>query len=384
MLSWQDTRSKQKLVELKQFADEIQQLSGLPLAAHYGASKLSYLLNNHDVDNKTATKLRLSPLISYILFHLLEEQPYIVDHGNAQRTQLFSLKNLNWSTRLTELFNVPVKALPDCVPITSKSGTSHGTLTGTQIPVYTITGDQNAAIYGTGPLTSDTILVNLGSGAFILSPLKGYQSSKKQLSGIAYSDNESVQYVREATINGAGCALTWLEKKHKVDNVQERLPLWIKEIEYPPVFINTVGGLGSPWWRSDINPKFIFPAKPAEKTASKLASQAVAVIESIIFMVCINLDIIRSEQSFTQLRVSGGLSNLDGLCQRLANLSGLTVERVNMPETTARGVAWLAAGKPDVWSLCDFDRFTPEDEPELKTRYSIFSESLAKLIDKTD
>ncbi|NOR43206.1 MAG: hypothetical protein GQ572_07690, partial [Gammaproteobacteria bacterium] len=224
VLSWQDTRGKQQLVDLDKHKAEIQRLSGLPLSAHYGASKLHYLLNKTKSQLTTLDTLRLSPLISYLLFHILEGHPYIVDHSNAQRTQLFDLAKLSWSTRLTDLFNIPMQVLPDCVPVLKNTDTPHGKLAGTEIPVNAISGDQNAAIFGAGLLKPETALVNFGTGAFVLRLLTHYRASEKQLSGIACSDHNTVQYVREATINGAASALTWLEKKHQVSDVLKQLP----------------------------------------------------------------------------------------------------------------------------------------------------------------
>ncbi len=380
VLSWQDTRAKQQLVNLKNYEAEIQQLSGLPLSAHYGASKLHYLLEKAKDQNTAPDTLRLSPLISYLLFHILEDSPYIVDHSNAQRTQLFDLAKLNWSTRLTELFNVPMQFLPNCVPVLKNSATSHGKLAGTEIPVKTIIGDQNAAIFGAGLLEAETTLVNFGTGAFVLRLLTHYRASEKQLSGIACSDQNTVQYVREATINGAASALTWLEKRYQVSNVLQQLPAWLNTVEQPPLFINTIGGLGSPWWFSGIEAKFIVADNSSNKSEPDLSAQAVAIIESIVFMVCINLEIMQSEQTLSHLRVSGGLSQLDGLCQRLANLSGLPVERMNLTEATARGVAWLAAGKPEGWSNVEFDVFKPANRPALTERYTLFSATLKRLL----
>ncbi len=386
VLSWQDTRGKQQLVDLDKHKAEIQRLSGLPLSAHYGASKLHYLLNKTKSQLTTLDTLRLSPLISYLLFHILEGHPYIVDHSNAQRTQLFDLAKLSWSTRLTDLFNIPMQVLPDCVPVLKNTDTPHGKLAGTEIPVNAISGDQNAAIFGAGLLKPETALVNFGTGAFVLRLLTHYRASEKQLSGIACSDHNTVQYVREATINGAASALSWLEKRHQVSDVFNQLPTWLNEIglneiKQPPLFINTVGGLGSPWWLSNIEAKFIESDSPfskleADLAVTDLATQAVAIIESIVFMVCINLEIMQREQTLSSLRVSGGLSQLDGLCQRLANLSGLRIERIKLPEATARGVAWLAAGKPDGWSNIELDVFEPAIMPDLSKRYTMFRATL--------
>jgi glycerol kinase len=402
VLSWQDTRGKQLLAKLKKNEAEIQQLSGLPLSAHYGASKLNYLLAKAKHNGTTLDSLRLSPLISYLLFHILDEHPYIVDHANAQRTQLFDLNKLNWSTRLTKLFNIPKHLLPDCVAVLKTPDSPHGKLATTDIPVCAINGDQNAAIFGSGLLTPETALVNFGTGAFVLRLLRHYSASKKQLSGIACSDHNSVQYIREATINGAGSALSWLEKKHQVNDILKQLPAWLNEgslneaslnktelnkIRQPPVFINTIGGLGSPWWLNNIDAKFIESEFTefdrllnnvktniaANIATADLATEAVAIIESIVFMVCINLQIMQSEHTITRIRVSGGLSQLDGLCQRLTNLSALRVERMKLPETTARGVAWLAGGKPDGWSNVELDVFKPVINPDLTKRYAMFS-----------
>ena len=391
VLSWQDTRGKQQLADLEKHKTEIQQLSGLPLSAHYGASKLNYLLDKARRQSIAMYTLRLSPLISYLLFHILQGHPYIVDHSNAQRTQLFDLAKLSWSPRLTDLFNIPIQVLPDCVPVLKNPDTPHGTLAGTEIPVNVIIGDQNAAIFGAGLLKPETALVNFGTGAFVLRLLTHYRASEKQLSGIACSDHNTVQYVREATINGAASALTWLEKRHQVNDVLKQLPAWLNEIglneiRQPPLFINTVGGLGSPWWQSNIEAKFIasefFEANsPLNKVetdlaATDLATQAVAVIESIVFMVCINLEIMQCEQTLTRLQVSGGLSQLDGLCQDLANLSGLRIERIKQPEATARCGAGFAAGKPDGWSNVEFDVFEPVVMPALAKRYAMFRAAL--------
>ncbi len=395
VLSWQDTRGKQQLVNLKKYEAEIQQLSGLPLSAHYGASKLHYLLEHANSKVLTKHGPRVSPLISYLLFHLLEDFPYIVDHSNAQRTQLFGLAEMDWSKRLTKLFNIPIKQLPDCVPVLKGPEKPHGKLAATDIPVCAINGDQNAAIFASGLLEPETAIVNFGTGAFILHLLSHYSTSEKQLSGIACSDHNTVQYVREATINGAASALTWLEKKHHASDLWKQLPEWLNNIEHPPVFINTIGGLGSPWWRSDIEEIFIVTdgllnkseqdlsttkLEAADPETTDLAMQAVAIIESIVFMVCINLEIMQSEQPLSRLRVSGGLSQLDGLCQRLADRSGLQVERMDLAEATARGVAWLAAGKPDGWSDIELEVFEPADTPGLSERYDLFRATLNRYL----
>ena len=372
-LSWQDTRASAQIELLASRATDIQRITGLPLAPYYSASKMRWLLEHDDeVIDHAENHLRLSPLASYLLFNLLEERPYVIDYSNAQRTQLFDLSRLEWSESLCGLFGVGRQYLPQCQPMRSH----YGRLSETGIPVTAVCGDQNAAIYGLGSLDADTALVNIGSGAFILRMLSDFKASNTQLTGLAYADNDRVQYMREATVNGAGNALTWAREVLGIDHSPELLARWLEEIPSPPVFINSIGGLGTPWMRDDIEPSF------SGETDYSDAEKCVAILESIVFLIQMNLDLMLEESSLSMLRVSGGLSNLDGLCQKLSDLSGFRLERAETAEATARGVAWLAAGCPQAWSdSTAIDVFTPCKDEDLEYRYAMFKQQLNDLLE---
>jgi glycerol kinase len=82
------------------------------------------------------------------------------------------------------------------------------------------------------------------------------------------------------------------------------------------------------------------------------------------------------------LRVSGGLSRIAPLCQKLANLSGLPVTRSQQQEASARGIAWLAAGRPADWARTDdVQLFAPQPDSALAGRYGKFVEHLLRRIE---
>ncbi|MCU7946118.1 MAG: hypothetical protein KZQ72_05660 [Candidatus Thiodiazotropha sp. (ex Cardiolucina cf. quadrata)] len=371
-LSWQDVRGSDLVDALRLQQQMIQQISGLPLSPHYGASKLHWLQQHiSDAD----AHLRLSPLVSYLLYHLLETKPYVVDHCNAQRTQLFDLNQLNWSDALCANFGVSSQQLPLCVPVRHAFGDleQHG------IAVTAVTGDQNAALYGMTTAQTDVALINLGTGAFVLRHMDDYRVSQQQLTGIAVSSASEVSFVREATINGAGSALTWLAERYGITGIEQQLPNWLKAVKTPEIFFNSVGGLGSPWWRADIDPHFI--DEDTNTARSDDGARVVGVIESILFMVQSNLKLMQSESALSLLHVSGGLSKLDGLCQRLADLSGLCVTRSDDSEATARGAAWLAAGCPHGWHQhAEITQFRPQTDAALQQRYLYFLDYLERCL----
>ncbi|VAX11322.1 Glycerol kinase [hydrothermal vent metagenome] len=369
-LSWQDSRSSN---ELKQFAPKkelIQRITGLPLSPHYGAGKLRWLLQ-HDMHVQHALKsddLYIGPLVSYLLYHLLQDSAHLVDHSNAHRTLLMDIEKLNWSQQLLKLFAVPDCCLPKIKPVKD----NWGTLQGSGIPLQVVCGDQNAALYSRGPIHDGVATINIGTGAFILMPQQAFHHhSTALLQGIAVSDATNCQYLVEGTVNGAGAALSWAQHKWPVDNLFAKLDKWLSTIHSPPLFINTVGGIGSPWWQTGLAPRFIGPQDiPVE-------NRYAAIIESIAFLLQHNIERLQQLQKLESIQVSGGLSRLNGLCQKLADLSGLDIVRFKEIEATARGAAWLALDQPQDWAAVQPERkFHPGKQVNLKQRYELFTKEL--------
>ncbi len=363
-INWQDTRGSAQTDRLQPHANEIRKLSGLPLSPHYGAGKLHSLFERtHATTNPLG-----GPLASFLLYRLTRDHCYCVDHTNAQRMQLFDLHTLDWSAQLTDWFGIPARWLPRCRPVIS----AYGRLAHHAIPVTAVCGDQNAAWSGSGLPDEDAAMINLGSGAFILAALPEGASDERLLTSIAWSNSEHCRFLFEGTVNGAGNALGWFRDHWQVDRLEQKLPHWLQAIAAPPLFMNSIGGLGSPWWQSGVQSGFI-----NDHGQFSLAERAAGIIESIVFLVQHNLDRIRTCRPIRRLRVSGGLSRLDGLCQKLADLSGSEVERSNDAEASARGIAWLAAGQPLKWQNdCSAEHFHPLHNAALQQRYRTFSVQL--------
>ncbi len=368
-ISWQDTRGHRQVERLQGKASDIRALSGLPLSAHYGASKLHWLRQRPGLP----ADLRMGPLAAWLLQRLTREKRFAVDHSNAQRMQLLDIHRLDWSEELADCFEVPLEYLPPCRPVLHAYGTLHRQ----GIPVTALCGDQNAAWYGSGQPDRNTALVNLGSGAFILAAQTTATAPAALLSSIASSDQTQREYLLEGTVNGAGSALQWLQDRWPDEDIQQQLPHWLEWVRKPPLFLNSVGGLGSPWWCQGPAPGFV----PDGDTPG-VAEAAVAVAESILFLVQYNLECMRQQQELTVLRVSGGLSQLDALCRKLASLSGLPVQRMHDPEASARGIAWLATGCPREWQTPHRpESFAPAPDTALADRYMRFIEQLRARVD---
>ena len=81
-----------------------------------------------------------------------------------------------------------------------------------------------------------------------------------------------------------------------------------------------------------------------------------------------------------RLLVTGGLGAVDPLLQRLANVSGLHVERAQSSEATARGLACLLAGVPDNWPDAKIERaFRPKVDADLMARFERWKQLMPPL-----
>ncbi len=365
VINWQDFRHAKWLKQFDSHAKKIRQTTGLRLSPHYGASKMRWYLDNIPAVKQAHRKncLAMGPISSFLLFHLLDKKSFVVDHANVLRTQLINLQSLNWDPWLLELFSIPQNILPECLPVCHH----YGNLQDTLIPVTAVNGDQNAAAYCLGKPHKNIAVVNIGTGAFILLPtgnIPFYEPSL--LSGLVNSDGNKREFVIEGTVNGAGAALEWAEKNINIPDINHHLPLWLQKDDNIPVFANTIGGLGSPWWKKGPSPEIIGKSLPRQK--------AVAVAESIIFMLNANLRKIETcGLSVKGIQISGGLSKIDGICRRLSDISQKTVYRPAETEATARGIAWLAAGCPCHWPKPGRGKiFRPADNPQLLQRYKKF------------
>jgi glycerol kinase len=367
VLSWQDRRNVELVSQLISHRDAIQQITGLVLSPHYGASKIRWCLDHLDAV-KTAQDqgdLCCGPLASYLLFSLLNNRPCLVDPANASRTQLWSPATGDWSEDLLYWFGIPKVVLPK--PVSTVFNYGLLPFADRTIPLRVCTGDQAAVPFANGALKSNTLYINLGTGAFILAPIdQPIPQAAPLLSSVLRSDNQSITYALEGTVNGAGSALSWWQEQTIVDVWESLSALQRSTVENnsPPLFVNAIGGIASPYWLATQESKFI------DNASSDAQHHLIAIIESIAFLINANIELMRAKLPILDtIQVGGGLSACPYLSECLADLCGLSVVRVSERELTGRGLAYLVAGRPQSWSPVHVKQIiSPTKNPNLLSR----------------
>jgi glycerol kinase len=376
VLSWQDTRASDWLAEKALDKTAIYKKTGLFPNAHFGASKMRWCLDNMPEVKALANNndLLFLPLASYLSHSLTGSALFNVDPANASRTLLMNIKSLNWDDDLLALFDVKKEQLPVIAATQSLYG--YFNVAGLSLSLQLLNGDQSAAAFYRGMPKGKTAYINLGTGGFVFTPIKALTQAEGLLNSIIYSanlsKNEESYFVLEGTVNGAGSAIDWFNKKYRRNKSFADLEALMNGRDFSCVFLNGIGGLGSPDWIADFPSRFVGKGSDEDRL--------VAVVDSILFLLKRNLEKMAAlGVNIKTIEISGGLSRSAVICQRLSDLTGLVVERSDIHEASARGAAYLLLGG-EVWEPLETERFSPLINLPLRARYKHWSRLINKAV----
>ena len=363
VLSWRDTRHQQWLASLELDPAWVHQTTGLRISAHYGASKLRWCLDHLPAVRAAQSQNRLlwGPLASFLVFRLTRERTRAADPVNASRTLLWDVQRRDWSDALLDRFGVDRGSLPAAVAEDHHFG--HLNAGDGSIPLLRCTGDQSAALHARGQPVPASAYVNAGTGAFALRPLTAINNARNLLISVIRGDDSCFALALEGTVNGAATALDAQAQALGVSDWPRMLDKFRPDDTDIPVFLNGHAGLGSPWWCASFPCRYIGEGDPPACLR--------AVLESIVFMLAENLERCeRAGQPLQRIVASGGLSRMPLFCASLASVKGIVVERPQVTEATARGVAWLCSGESTPWTeSTEPDIYQPRPQTTLLARH---------------
>lgn len=393
---WQDRRTAEFCSELKQSGYEptFTAKTGLLLDPYFSGTKVKWLLDNVDGARARAEKgeLAFGTMDSFLLWRFSNGEKHITDATNASRTLIYNIHNNDWDSELLSILDIPVSLLPSVQDSSSDFGTIDQSLFGQEIPIGGVAGDQQAATFGQVCLEPGTIKSTYGTGCFVIlnTGKEALPSDNKLLTTIAYQLNGETTYAIEGSIFVAGAAVQWLrdglgviKSAEETESMADKLPS-NQGIYLVPAFT----GLGAPYWNPDARGALF------GLTRDTGVEQIVrATLESVAFQ---TYDLFKAMADDgvtpTKVRVDGGMVQNNWLCQFLANILNIPVERPVQTETTALGAAYLAGlhcgvykNHEDLIANWKVDReFTPSIDAEERDRLlSSWQTAVAGVIQQT-
>ena len=341
-LVWQDRRTAGVCDSLAEHLPTIRAKTGLVLDPYFSATKLKWLLDRVDTRD-----VMVGTIDTWLLWKLTGE--YATDVSNASRTLLCDITKRAWDNELCDMFGVHV-ALPEIRPSSGRFG-----VTADGVPVSGIAGDQQAALFGQACFTPGMTKNTYGTGSFVLmnvgdavpEPVEGL------LTTVAWElASGEVAYALEGAIFVTGAAIQWLrDGLGLIEAAPEIGPLASSVDDTDGVFVvPAFTGLGSPWWDPYARGAIVGITRGTTR-----AHIARAVVEAMVLSTRDVVDAMTaaSGREVTTLRVDGGASVMDLLCQMQADQLQVPVERPSVTETTALGAAYLAGLAEGVWSSTD-------------------------------
>lgn len=351
---WQDRRTSEYCEQLKQLGleEQIKQKTGLLIDPYFSATKLKWILDEvPDVRVRAERgELAFGTVDSYLLWQLSGGLSHKTDASNASRTMLFNIHTQSWDKDLLALFNIPESLLPEVMDCSADFGVSESSLFGSEIPVQGVAGDQQAALFGQTCFTEGMAKSTYGTGCFMMVNTgdRPLVSNNRLLTTVAYRLNGKTCYALEGSIFIAGAAIQWLRDGLKlIDNASETEPLAEQTpIDHGVYMVPAFTGLGAPYW--DPNARGAIFGLTRDTGIKEIVT---AGLQSVCYQ---TKDLQKAMENDGErpvtLRVDGGMVANNWLTQFLADVLGARVDRPEITETTALGVAYLAGLKAGMFS----------------------------------
>jgi len=352
---WQDRRTAEECARLREAGheDRVREITGLVLDPYFTATKLAWVMRNVD----RAAGAAVGTVDSWLVARLSAGREHVTDPSNASRTLLFDIGRGTWSDEMAELFGVSLTNLPEVRDSSGEiSRSDPGAFGGIDAPVAGIAGDQQAALFGQACTAVGMAKNTYGTGSFVLVQTGSNRVPSKtgMLTTVAWRRSGRLEYALEGAIFITGGALQWLRDGIGIiETAEEAGPLASSVPDTGGVFmVPAFVGLGAPHWDPYARGTIIGLTR-----GSTRAHLVRAAVEAMAYQ---TRDVVEAMQHdtghpLTELRVDGGASVMDVLCQFQADLLGIPVRRPVHRETTALGAAFLAGLGAGFWSDADLE-----------------------------
>ncbi len=388
---WQDKRTKEMCDGLKEYRNIIKEKTGLFLDPYFSATKIKWVIDNVEGVKEKIDKGKVcfGTPDTWMIWNLTGGKVFATEPSNASRTLLFNISTRKFDRELLKIFRVHESVLPEVKDSDSLFGYTDKNITGKEIPIIGVLGDQQASLFAHCGWEEGIIKNTYGTGLFVLYNTQDrLYNLNSLLCTIAWQLQGKVSYAVEGSIFMGGAVIQWLRDNLKIIKVasdSEKIAESLSDNE-GVYFVPAFQGLGAPFWVST--------AKGAIVGLTRRSSRETivrAALESLAYQTRAVIDEMKKETEgdFNLLRVDGGACLNNFLMQFQANILGMKVERPKIIETTALGAAGISGIGSGFWDTDEFkmirtiDRvFKPEWSMSVADKYYYtWNEIVQKIVD---
>ena len=336
--------------------EELRSRTGLFNDSFFSAAKLAWTLENVPGARARAEagELAAGTLDTWLVWNLTGGRCHLTDPSEASRTALFSLADLAWDEMLCDAAGVPLAVLAEVRDSDGDFGEvrpSEVGLPGTApFPVSAVMGDQMAGMFGQGCLATGSVKNTFGT-AGVLTANTGAEPAVLDglTASVAWTLGGTTDYEAEGVVFHSGQTLHWMREKLGLlapDERSEDVAAGVPDscgVYVVPAF----AGICAPHWVRDATASIV--GLTLESTRAHVIR---AGLEAMAYQTRDNVEAFRDGGfDVPELRVDGGATSNELLCQFQADILGVPVLRPRQLEQTALGVAHVAGVAGGLWKL---------------------------------
>ena len=351
---WQCRRTAPMIEKLKQdgWTDKIRAKTGLIPDAYFSASKIQWILDNVDGARERAERgeLLFGTVDSWLIWKLTDGKRHVTDATNASRTMLFNIDEMAWDEELLQLFKIPRSMLPQV----KSSGEIFGyaNIGGVEVPIASVAGDQQAALYGQGCFEKGEGKNTYGTGCFLL--MNAGEERPVSENGLlvtvaATRKGEKPQYALEGSVFIGGAVIQWLRDEMRFFTESKDAEYYARKVEDTGgvYLVPAFTGIGAPYWDMYARGTIVGITRGTKREHIIRAAQESIAYQSADLVAAMEKD---TKTPLKSLKVDGGASRDGFLMQFQADILGADVIKPMQHETTALGVARLAGLTVGLWT----------------------------------
>ncbi|CAI2357409.1 unnamed protein product [Caenorhabditis sp. 36 PRJEB53466] len=242
---------------------------------------------------------------------------------------------------------------------------------GTELKISSIIADQQAAMFGCGMWERGDVKITLGTGTFVNvhTGKVPYASMSGLYPLVGWRINGETDFIAEGNAHDTAVILHWAQSIGLFDDVTQTSDIAgsVRNTN-GTVFVPAFCGIQTP-----VNDETACSGFLAIRPDTTKAHMVRAILEAIAFRVYQIYNAAESEVYINKnspVRICGGVSNNNFICQCISDLLGRNVERMtNSDHVAARGVAMLAGYSRELWNKEELKGlvtvshvFTPSEE----------------------
>jgi len=352
---WQCRRTADRCRELAAAGGQafFRKRTGLPVDAYFSGTKIEWMLRHVPRCRSLARQGRLcfGTVDTWILWNLTQGQSHATDFTNASRTLLFHIDRRQWDKDILNRLEIPESILPEVKPSCGEFGRTVkiGHLPA-GIPVTGMAGDQQAALFGQACFEPGTLKNTYGTGCFMLLNAGARRPASKRglVTTLGCDGQGRPVYVLEGSIFIAGAAIQWLRDGLKILAAAPESEAMARSLSGNDgvYFVPALVGLGAPYWDPDARGTITGLTRGTRREHLIRAA-----LEAMAYATRDVMDAMRQDSGLKirELKIDGGATANNFLCQFQADMLGIPVIRPQVRELTALGAAYLAGLAVGFW-----------------------------------